>query len=106
MKLFSKQDFLTLMRFPKEWLQWDMYPDDLFEEQVAMYKPGDERGSEHDRFGAFHWWFKRNPTKEQLKKLIALSFLEPDTGMAEDVRRYITQSKNCDEEIQSMLNRH
>lgn len=106
MKRLSKEEFLKKMNFPKEWLDWGMYPDELFEGQMALYQPGDEEGSEHDRNGAFHWWLKRNPSKEQLKKLIALSFLEPDVSVGGDVRHYIAQSENCDEEIRGLLNRH
>lgn len=101
----NKEEFLKRMHYPKEWLDWGMYPDELFEGQLALYKPGDERGSEHDRNGAFHWWLKRSPTKEQLKKLVALSFLDPDSLMAEDVRGHIANAKNCDNEIRELLKR-
>lgn len=103
--MMKKEEFVKLMNYPKEWLDWGMYPDELFEGQVALYKPGDERGSEHDRNGAFHWWLKRSPTKEQLKKLVALTFLDPDSLMGEDVRTYIEKANNCDDEIRGLLNR-
>jgi hypothetical protein len=101
----SKQDFLALMKFPKEWLSYDMYPNELYDAQATRYEPGQENGSEHDRNGAFHWWLKQVPTKEQLKKLVALTYLDPDQLMASDIRRYITKAKNCDVEILSLLMR-
>lgn len=103
MKKISKRDFLRLLRFPIQWLDWEMYPDELFEVQVSRYEPGHESGSEHDRNGAFHWWLRRDPTREQLRKLVHLSFLDPDQHMAQDVRRYIAQAKNCDAEITGLL---
>jgi len=108
----TKQAFLKLMNFPPEWLEWDMYPDELFEPQLKMYKRGDERGSEHDRNGAFHWWLKTNPkpalgrkapTKEQLKRLIKLTYLDPDKDMAASVRKYISRAENCDQELLDMM---
>ena len=99
----TKLEFVILFAYPRQWLEWDMFPDELFLQQSTPYKPGDERGSEHDRNGAFHWWLRRDPTKEQLRKLVALSRLDPDPDMAEDVRRYISKAKSCDDEIRELL---
>lgn len=95
----QKADFLKLMRYPDEWLSSDMYPDELFAGQLAMYKPGDEKGSEHDRNGAFHWWLRRNPSKIQLLGLLRLAALDPDALMARDVLSYIEKSSEFDEEL-------
>ncbi len=103
MQSLSKQEFLKLMHFPRHWLDWDMYPDELFQNQVSRYEPGHEGGSEHDRNGAFHWWLRREPTKEELRKLVELSFLDPDQLMARDVREYIARAKKCDSEIRKLL---
>jgi hypothetical protein len=99
----SKEEFLRLMHYPSEWTELSMYPDDLFEHQRVGYEPGHERGSEHDRNGAFHWWLKRSPSKEQLRKLVLLSRADPDHGMGGDVRKYISRATNCDAEIRRML---
>lgn len=85
----TKDQFLSLMKFPKEWDTWGMYPDELFEAQLSLYRPGDERGAEHDRNGAFHWWLRRSPTAGQLEKLRKLIDLEPDPGLAEDMRSHL-----------------
>jgi hypothetical protein len=99
----SKEQFSKLMGFPNEWLQWDMYPDELFIAQAALYKPSDEQASEHDRNGAFHWWLKREPSKDVLRKLVLLSYLDPDSEMGSDVRQYIAKARHCDNEIRDSM---
>ncbi len=89
----DKGDFLSLMRFPMQWLDWDMYPDELFEGQVGRYSPGDEDGAEHDRNEAFHWWRKRQLSQDQYKKLSQLTYLDPDKGLGADVRTYLERAK-------------
>ena len=89
----THDEFLRLMKFPKEWLEWEMIPDELARMQVERYEPGHEKGSEHDRNGAFHWWLKRSPDNVQLDKLEKLSFLDPDQIMAADVRKYIAKAR-------------
>ena len=87
-----KADFLSLMRFPPEWEEWGLYPDELFLEQLKLYRAGDEAGSEHDRNGAFHWWLKREPGLKVLEQLLQLAMLDGDQVMAADARRYIDQA--------------
>lgn len=91
---FTKEEFLKLMRFPQEWLAWGMYPDQLFEIQVAGYEPGNERGSEHDRYGAVHWWIHQDPSADELIKLFRLMLLDPDQVMAEDARKHLRSCRN------------
>jgi len=88
----NKYEFLSLMKFPPEWQEWGLYPDELFLGQLDLYKPGDERGSEHDRNGAFHWWLKRQPDSDILRKLLLLTHMDCDQVMAADARRYIEQA--------------
>jgi hypothetical protein len=83
---FSKINFLRLMKFPEMWLDWGMYPDTLAEIQFKCYEPGHEKSSEHFRFGAFCWWEKNIQSKEELKKLLELSYLDIDQGMATQAR--------------------
>ena len=85
--------FLKLMKFPKEWMEWEMIPDELASIQIEGYEPGHEDASEHDRNGAFHWWLKRYPSNEQLEKLTKLARLDPDQAMASDVREHIDKLK-------------
>jgi hypothetical protein len=101
----KKSEFLKLMNYPDEWVKLDMYPDELFAKQVSAYVPGDERGAEHDRNGAFHWWLRTDPTKEQLSKLIQLAALDPDLGLGEDVCGHIRKAKRFDEELAKMERR-
>jgi len=88
----NKSEFLSLMKFPSEWQEWGLYPDDLFQGQAALYKPGDESASEHDRNGAFHWWLKKEPSLDVLEKLLRLTWLDPDQIMAGDARKYIDKA--------------
>ena len=88
----NKSDFLVLMKFPLQWQEWGLYPDELFLGQLALYKPGDEAASEHDRNGAFHWWLRRRPDLGVLEKLLLLTQADPDPIMAEDARRYIEEA--------------
>jgi len=100
----TKEEFLSLMRFPREWVDWEMFPEELFQFQISGYKRGHERASEHNRNGSFHWWLRQKPNKQQLKRLIALTYLDPDKGMAADVRKYISGADNCDQELLDMMN--
>jgi hypothetical protein len=95
----KKADFLTLMKFPKEWATYEMYPDELFNGQVSQYQPGDENAGEHDRNGAFHWWLRRSPTREQLDKLLRLAALDPDRMMGDDVRNHIRKASAFDDQL-------
>jgi hypothetical protein len=79
------------MGYPEEWLRSGMFTDAIYVAQLARYKWGDERAAEHDRNGAFHWWLKRVRKSSQLRKLLDLSYLDPDQWMAADVRRYIRE---------------
>jgi hypothetical protein len=99
----DKPAFLNLMGYPPEWLEWNMYPDELFEKQLDLYQEGDERGAEHDRNGAFHWWLKQRLTVDQLKKLVLLTFKDPDPLMAADVRRYIESHSDLTADVRELL---
>ena len=99
----SKSEFLKLMGYPIEWLEWDMYPDDLFSKQLELYRAGDEQGSEHDRNGAFHWWLKRKLSLSQWKSLVLLTFKDPDPVMAADVRKHIQHRSDLPSEVRVLL---
>ena len=89
----TKSEFLKLMRFPTEWESLGMYPDELFAGQLAIYKPGDEQGAEHDRNGAFHWWLRRKPSEEELEALYRLASLDPDPLLGQDLLQYLDKAK-------------
>ena len=101
----TKQEFLKLMQFPNEWVELDMYPPDkeFFKGQLDAYEPGQEKASEHFRNGAFHWWLKRNPSKATLKKLAMLVNVDSYKPMADDVRKYIAKSPQCDDDIRRLI---
>ncbi|MCL9848551.1 hypothetical protein RSP673_017330 (plasmid) [Ralstonia solanacearum P673] len=95
----TKLELVRLMRFPVEWITLEMYPDELFQWQLAGYQPRHEEGAEHDRNGAFHWWFRRKPTKMELEKLLRLVALDPDPLLGEDLRQYIRKASAFDEQL-------
>ena len=99
----KKQEFMTLFRFHEKWLSAGLYPDELFSLQLAGYEPGHENASEHDRNGAFHWWIRRNPDKQQLADLLELTFLGADHFMDEDARRYLCACDNFDEDHAALV---
>lgn len=92
----TKEQYLQLMRFPSEWVVFEMYPDELAEWQIAGYELGHEEASEHDRNGAFHWWLRRSPNKNTLEKLLRLAALDPDPYLGNDLRNYIQQAPAFD----------
>jgi hypothetical protein len=97
----TKTEFIQLMHFPGEWLSLGMYPDELFQWQLSSYVPGHELGAEHDRNGAFHWWLRQQPTKEQLRSLLKLAALDPDAGLSNDVRKHLRSVAAFDGELAS-----
>jgi hypothetical protein len=99
----NKSEFLNLMGYPSEWLEWNMYPDELFQKQLEMYREGDERGAEHDRNGAFHWWLKQDITADRLENLVSLTFKDPDPIMARDVRKHIGNRNDLPQNVKELL---
>ena len=94
---------MKLMQFPREWEELGMYPEELFEIQINHYKPGHEEGSEHDRNGAFHWWLKKNPNKNELINLAILANRDPDKLMGDDIKKYIRKSKYYDKDVEKQM---
>lgn len=95
-------EFLALMKFPREWSDWDMYPVSLFWQQIKLYQPGHEQDSETDRCGAFHWWLRRNPSRDQLERLLRLAALDPDVRLAGDVYKQVRSAKGFDSEMAAL----
>ena len=95
----TKGEYLALMKFPSEWEALGMVPAELSKIQLAGYKPGHEDAPEHDRNGAFHWWLKQEPTEEELKKLMYLASIDPESLMGHDLKQYIEKSQNYTEEV-------
>jgi len=82
----TKKEFVELMNFPREWLEWDMLPDIVLESQMNEYEPGHEYSSEHNRNGVFQYWLRGDANEEQLIKLVKLSKLDPDNTMCKYLR--------------------
>jgi hypothetical protein len=99
----TADEYLELMRFPKEWKDYGLIPDVLVSQLISTYEPGMEYASEHDRNGVFHWWLKKLPGKAVLTQLIALSYLDTDQLMAADVRSHIALSPHADDVVRALL---
>lgn len=51
----TSHEFIKLMQYPREWLEWDMLPDELINGQLSEYAPGSEQAAERYRNAAFHY---------------------------------------------------
>ena len=94
----TKDAFIKLMQYPREWVEWNMLPDELINSQLAEYAPGSEQAAEHYRNGAFHFWLRQKPGKEILIKLIKLSYLDPNPLTSYVLRKeHIANAENADD---------
>ena len=89
----TRDQWLTLMKFPVEWSEWGLLPEEFVNIQIKGYEPGHENASEHDRHGAFQWWLKREPSEAVLVQLAQLSRLDPDPHMGNFVRECIANAR-------------
>lgn len=100
----TQAEFLKLMRYPREWLEWEMLPDELISGQMAEYEAGSSRAPEGYRSAAFHFWLRANPSKDILLKLIRLSYLDPEPLMSYCLRKdHIANAENVDEDVAQVL---
>lgn len=100
----TRNQFIQMMQYPREWLEWDMLPDELIDAQMAEYQLGSEHDSGRFRNAAFHFWLRKRPGKEVLLKLIKLSYLDPDPLSSYAFRKEcITNAENSDEEVAQAL---
>lgn len=98
------EDYLELMRFPKEWRGLGMVPDEEYiSNHIFHLKPGMEHTPEHARHEAFHYWLAREASTDQLERLTKLSFLDPDTEMGESIRAEILKLANCDQNLRELI---
>lgn len=101
----TKKEFIQLMQYPREWLEWDMLPDELINAQMAEFAPGSEQATERYRNAAFHYWLQSRPSKVILLKLIRLSYLDPEPLMSYVLRKdHIANAENAhDEDVAQAL---
>lgn len=100
---FTKSKLAEILHFPKEWLEWKMYPDEMFLAHRKQFQPGNESDCENERNETFHHWLSRELTEDQLLKLVKLSQLDPDPLMAENIRTHISKHKNCTPNVKKLL---
>lgn len=100
----SKTEFVRRMQYPREWLEWDMLPDELIDSQIAAYESDVEPAPERYRNQAFHFWLRTKPSKDILLKLIRLSYLDPEPLMSYCLRKdHIATAENADAEVLQAL---
>jgi hypothetical protein len=100
----NAEEFVGLMKYPSEWVQWKMLPEDVLRVQMSEYEPGSEQSSEHYRNGAFHFWLRQSPAKDVLIKLVQLSLLDPDPLMGKSIRSDCTATAaHADEEVLELV---
>lgn len=103
----NTNEYLEMMRFPKEWRELQMVPDDDYiKDQVFKLKPGMEHTPEHARHDAFHYWLAREPSTAQLEALTQLSIVDPDAEMGESIRAEILKLGNCDDRLRELIAHH
>ena len=100
---FTKIRLAELLEFPKEWLAWEMYPDELFERHKNQFQPGNESDSDNERNEVFHYWLAKELTEDQLIQLARLSLLDPDSLMVEKVQDHIQKHKSCTPKVKELL---
>jgi hypothetical protein len=102
--IMKTKDYLELMRFPNEWQEWGMAPDEEYiADRVFHLKPGMEHTPEHARHEAFHYWLAREASTEQLEKLAQLSLLDPDARMGASIRAEIVKLGHCDDHLRQLI---
>lgn len=103
--MITEEDFVKLMQYPQVWLEWNMLPKIVVENQLREYQPGDERGSEHYRNSAFQFWLRGPATEEQLLKLVKLTTLDPETIMEKYIReKDIPKCENFTHKVAALIN--
>lgn len=94
----TRNEFIQLMQYPREWLEWEMLPDELIDAQIAEYQPGSAHTTERYRHAAFHYWLQRRPSNATLLKLIRLSYLDPDPMSSYVLRKeHLARAENAND---------
>ena len=105
----DKKEFMDFLDFPSEWLEFDLYSDELFEIQMEHFLKDDDLsedererklflkkygwGSEHYRYGAF-WWVVKVMGYSVLDKLMLVMEKDPDEPMRWAVTKDLVKLKN------------
>ena len=96
----TKEQYLCLMEYPKEWSELGMVVDEVMRNQLALAEAEGAGGWEHYRNGAFHWWIRQSPSKDQLRKLL-LASLDPDPAVGWDVHRHLRRCEHFDDDLRA-----
>lgn len=83
----DKASLARLLNYPTIWLEAELLTDELFGIQVPDFQKEyggriPEGGTEHWRYGAFHFWLSRNIGSQVLELLLDAASADPDQSMA------------------------
>ena len=83
----NKSSLSNLLDYPSVWLDEELLTDELFNIQAAELQKeygndAPKGGTEHWRYGAFHYWLTRNIETDVLAKLLEAANVDPDQPMA------------------------
>jgi hypothetical protein len=104
-KPVDRKKFLEKCQFPKEWLEWDMLPNEILEKLYRLHqsnteKDNEEGGYRNSRLDVFFYWLAGDLTEEHIRKLFRLSSLEKS---GKYMRSSINRHKDCSESLRKEL---
>jgi len=105
-KTMNTDEYLELMRFPMEWKECNLVPDeDFIKEFILALKPHQEHVPEHYRHEAFHYWLVQRPATDVLEKLTNLTYADPDQELGKSIRAEILKQPNCSDELRQLISK-
>jgi len=83
----NKLSFAKLLNYPAIWLDMNLLTDELFEFQSHEFQKEygnriPKGGTEHWRYGAFHYWLARDIDSKVLWRLLEAASVDPNQAMA------------------------
>lgn len=84
-----KKLFLSRLMAHIDWMNFGMYPDELFMIQVIRHKKRHEQSSEHNRNGMFQFWLNKKMSNEEMIKLKKLALLDCDKSLQDFILKQI-----------------
>lgn len=100
----DKAQLAKVLNYPQIWLEANLFTDELFSIQAPEFQREyggrvPSGGTEHWRYGAFHFWLKRNIDVAVLERLLDAATVDPDQPMAGAAIRYIVAHPSSDRSI-------
>lgn len=90
-----KKIFLNRIKADINWINLDMYPDELFVIQAVNHKKKHEKSPEHNRYGMFLWWLiKKNIQKKEMENLKQLALIDEDIFLKNEILKKIQENES------------